>query len=134
MDRLEALVAIAHLRLRLVMVERHPQLLEGIGMEIKRPIELAGLKSRLARARATEAAIAVTGKRYDLALDAIDEAHDAAKAHAGQLELYGSELRSTVEGMIATGANGGPNDGSGSESGSEAAVGQIITSKSEGEG
>lgn len=129
MDRLEALVAIAHLRLRLVMIERNPLLLEKVTMQIKRPIELAGLKGRLARAKQTEAAIAVTGERYDAALDAIDEAHGAAKAHVGELERYGSELRDTIEGMTG-GSNGGPNDGSGSSAVSSEGD-QIITSKPE---
>ncbi|MEY9599817.1 hypothetical protein ABIF74_004509 [Bradyrhizobium japonicum] len=99
MDRLEALVAIAHLRLRLVMIERNPQLLEGTTMQIKRPIELAGLKGRLVRARQTEASIAVTGERFDAALDGIDEAHAAARAHVGELERLGADLRQTIEGM-----------------------------------
>lgn len=127
MDRLEALVAIAHLRLRLAMIERNPLLLEN-DMQIKRPIELAGLKGRLTRARQTEASIAVTGERYDAALDAIDEAHQAAKSHVGELEHYGRELRDMVESMTG-GANGGPNDGAGSSSGSEG--GQVITSEPE---
>jgi hypothetical protein len=122
-DRLEALVAIAHLRLRLVMVERNPHLLECDAMlQIKRPIELAGLKGRLARAKQTEAAIAHTGARYDAALDAIDEAHQAAKQHVG-------ELRQTVEGMTG-GTNAGPNDGASSSTAS-ADGGQVITSKPE---
>lgn len=110
MDRLEALVAIAHLRLRLVMIERNPQLLEGTTMQIKRPIELAGLKGRLVRARQTEASIAVTGERFDAALDGIDEAHAAARAHVG--------------------ANGGPNDGASSSTASGDG-GQVITSEPE---
>ncbi|UEM17337.1 hypothetical protein G6321_00025185 [Bradyrhizobium barranii subsp. barranii] len=129
MDRLEALVAIAHLRLRLVMIERNPQLLEGITMQIKRPIELAGLKSRLQRAKQTEARIAFTGERFDAALDAIDEAHDAAKAHVGELEHYGRELRDMVEGMVGS-SNGGPNDGASSSSASGDG-GQVITSEPE---
>jgi hypothetical protein len=132
MDRLEALVAIAHLRLRLVMIERNPQLVENSEMQIRKPIELAGLKGRLARARQTEAGIAATGQRFDVALDAIDEAHAAAKAHVGELEHYGRELRDMVEGMTGS-SNVGPNDGDGSSRGS-LDVGQVITSKPEGEG
>lgn len=129
MDRLEALVAIAHLRLRLVMIERNPQLLEGITMQIKRPIELAGLKSRLVRARQTEASIAATGERYDAALDAIDEAHAAARSHVGELERLGADLRQTIEGMVG-GSNGGPND-DGSESSTASEVGQVVVSEPE---
>lgn len=138
MDPLEALVAIAQLRLRLQMIERNPKLLQqGLEMQIKRPIELAGLKGRLARAKATEVAIAETGRRYDAALDAIDEAHGAAKDHVGELEHYGRELKSTVEGMIATGANADPNEPGEKlsiDSGEVGDAGQIITSKPEGEG
>ncbi|MEY9158243.1 hypothetical protein [Bradyrhizobium japonicum] len=129
MDRLEALVAIAHLRLRLVMIERRPQLLEGAEMQIKRPIELAGLKSRLQRAKQTEAAIAATGAGFDATLDAIDESHAAAKAHLGELEHYGRELRDTVAGMVGS-SNGGPNDGASSSTASGDG-GQVITSEPE---
>lgn len=131
MDRLEALVAIAHLRLRLVLVERNPQLLEGLDMmQIKRPIELAGLKGRLLRARSTEDAIASTGQRYDAALDAIDEAHAAARSHVGELERLGVDLRETVERM-AGGSNGGPNDDGSQSSTGSIDGGQVITSKPE---
>ncbi|MBR0881840.1 hypothetical protein ABIF65_003355 [Bradyrhizobium japonicum] len=129
MDRLEALVAIAHLRLRLVMIERNPQLLEGTTMQIKRPIELAGLKGRLVRARQTEASIAVTGERFDAALDGIDEAHAAARAHVGELERLGADLRQTIEGMTGA-SNGGPNDGASSSTASGDG-GQVITSEPE---
>ena len=129
MDRLEALVAIAHLRLRLVMIERNPQLLEGTTMQIKRPIELAGLKGRLVRARQTEASIAVTGERFDAALDGIDEAHAAARAHVGELERLGADLRQTIEGMTGA-SNGGPNDGA-SSSTTSGDGGQVITSEPE---
>lgn len=70
-------------------------------MEIRKPMELAGLKSRLARAKKTEADIADTGKRFDKALDQIDEAHGAAKVHAGDLEQYAGELKRTIESMVA---------------------------------
>lgn len=129
MDRLEALVAIAHLRLRLVMIERNPQLLEGTTMQIKRPIELAGLKGRLVRARQTEASIAVTGEGFDAALDGIDEAHAAARAHVGELERLGADLRQTIEGMTGA-SNGGPNDGASSSTASGDG-GQVITSEPE---
>lgn len=54
MDRVTALVAIAHMRLRLEMLARYPELLESIDMDIRRPMELAGLKGRLARAKKLE--------------------------------------------------------------------------------
>lgn len=73
-------------------------------------MELAGLKGRLARAKKTESDIAETGKRYDAVLDQIDEAHGAAKANVGHLEQYASDLRDTIDGMVA-GDNGAPTDG-----------------------
>lgn len=106
MDQLTAIVAIAHLRLRLDILSRYPHLLNGNGtMEIKRPMELAGLKSRLARAKQSETDISQIGKDYDAALDQIDELKAAAKGHAGYLKQYGDELKATVEGM--TGADNG---------------------------
>lgn len=90
-------------------------------MEIKRPLELAGLKSRLARAKKTEGDIAVTGKRYDAVLDQIDELHGVSKNNVGQLEQYASELKSTIEDMVG-GSNGNPNDEQAGQNG------QIISS------
>lgn len=136
MDRLDALIAIAQLRLRLTILEKHPHLLEGIDemeikdMEIKRPMALAGLKSRLQRAKSTEVAIEVTGKRYDAVLDKIDALHGVSKNNVGQLELYSDELKGTIEGMIG-GSNGDPNAGDGQD-GQTSKVGQIITSKDVG--
>jgi hypothetical protein len=70
MDRLTALVAIAHLKLRLEVIQRNPQLLEALDMNrtIKRPIELAGFAGRLIRAEKIETDLAVTGERYDTVL------------------------------------------------------------------
>ncbi|MGY3689949.1 hypothetical protein ACVIGA_000029 [Bradyrhizobium sp. USDA 3240] len=130
MDRVTALVAIAQLKLRLELLERHPEILEGIDMiDIKRPIELAGMRSRLARAKKLEADIGVTGQRYDRVLDKIDEQHRALQGHAGELENNSAQLEQLLGSMIA-GDNGGPNGDAGS-SGSE--VGQVITSKVDGE-
>lgn len=75
-------------------------------LEIKRPMELAGLKSRLQRALRTEAAIEDTGKRYDRVLNDIDELHASTKSHVGQLELYKSDLAGTISRMTG-GSNGG---------------------------
>ncbi|ODM71681.1 hypothetical protein A6X20_06990 [Bradyrhizobium elkanii] len=123
-----AMVAVAHRRLRLrrllVAIERNPRILEGIDMiDIKRPIELAGMRSRLARAKKLEADIAVTGQRYDRVLDKIDEQHKALQGHAGELESNASQLDQLLGTMLA-GDNGGPNDGETASSGSEG--GQII--------
>jgi hypothetical protein len=116
MDRLTALVAIAHLKLRLERLERNPQWLEAIDMEIKRPMELAGLKSRLARAKKQEGDIALTGQRFDKVLDAIDDLHGVSKNHVGQLEVYQAELKLTIEGMVGSGDNGAPNGSSSTSS------------------
>lgn len=78
-------------------------------LQIKRPMELAGLKSRLQRANFMEKDIAVTGKRYDVVLDEIDELHKVSKDHVGGLEMYKGDLRSTIERMVG-GSNGDPND------------------------
>jgi multidrug resistance efflux pump len=133
MDRLTALVAIAHLKLRLEMIQRHPQVLEDTDMiDIKRPIELAGMRSRLQRAKKLETDIAVTGQRYDQVLDAIDEQHASLKGHVGALENEKSQLDQVLGAMIA-GGNGAPNDGeaslSGSASDAGAEVGQVIEGK-----
>ncbi|SDC06691.1 hypothetical protein SAMN05216337_1001170 [Bradyrhizobium brasilense] len=93
-------------------------------IDIKRPIELAGMRSRLARAKKLETDIAVTGQRYDRVLDKIDEQHKALQGHAGELESNASQLEQLLGSMLA-GDNGGPNDGETSSSGSEA--GQVIT-------
>jgi hypothetical protein len=86
MDRLTALVWIAHLKLRLELSQRNPEIVEDLKMiDIKRPIELAGMRSRLARAKKLETDIAVTGQRYDTVLNAIEEQHASLKGHVGQL-------------------------------------------------
>lgn len=118
-----ALVAIAHLRLRLEILQRNPHFLEAFDMaiDIRRPMQLAGLSGRMARAEKTEKDIEVTGKRYDHVLDAIDELHDAARGHVGSLEQQENALRSKIMSMVA-GSNGDPNEPSESSGGS----GQII--------
>jgi hypothetical protein len=135
MDRLEALIAIAQLRLRLAVLERNPDLLKGLNampIEIKRPIELAGLKGRLLRAQKSEQAIAITGARYDKVLDEIDELHGAHKGHVGHLEGYAADLKTTIERMV--GSNGDPNetghqDGHQSDGGELDHIGQVISSE-----
>lgn len=77
---------------------------------IKMPIQLAGLKSRLQRAKLLETKAGDLGTRFDAALDGIDTAIAAGAAHAGQLEQYGNDLMSTINGMIDTGSNGAPPD------------------------
>lgn len=74
---------------------------------IPAPIQLAGLKSRLVRAKSLEGRSLAAGTRFDAALDGIDSAIGAVEGHAGALEKYGKELLSTIEGML-DGDNGGP--------------------------
>lgn len=94
---------------------------------IKRPIELAGFASRLARAETSESALAVTGQRYDTVLDDIDDQHAALKIHVGSLEVTRSALDQVIARMTA-GSNGGPNDGAESSTSSTGEVGQVISS------
>jgi hypothetical protein len=145
MDALETLIALAHLRVRLALIERNPQILKELRdmandklqpLQIRKPMELAGLKSRLARAKKQQTDIETTGQRYDAVMDEIDMLHDASKMHVGDLEMYKGELRRTVEGMVA-GSNGGDpldgQDGQSSDSteadhGDAPPVGQVISS------
>lgn len=71
------------------------------------PIQLAGLKSRLTRAKGLEARAAIGGKRIDDALDIIEAGTRALENHAPQLEQYGNDLMSTINGLIEP-SNGGP--------------------------
>jgi hypothetical protein len=131
LDRLTALVAIAHLKLRLEVIQRHPDILEDLSMiDIKRPIELAGMAGRLKRAERAEQDIAVTGKRYDTVLDAIDERHAALKSHVGSLESTASQLDQVINRMVA-GTNGGPNDGEDSSRGSTSSTGSTTDGSAE---
>ena len=76
--------------------------------ELKRPLELAGLKARLERARMLETKIGETGKRYDSVLNAIEEKHGQAEAHVGYLEHYDVELGDMIRRMIGEGSNNPP--------------------------
>ena len=135
MDRITALVVIAHCRLRLSMIERWPHLLEEVDMiDIRRPIEIAGMASRLARAEKMERAIAATGQRYDQVLDRIDEKHAALQTHVGSLEQVDAKLGAVIDRMVA-GSNGAPNgSGEASSQGSgegEQRGGQVISSRTD---
>lgn len=116
MDRLTLLVVSAQLRLRLEYLARHPEILKDIEMDkrspltIPRPVELAGMRSRLLRAQRQQQAIAKTGEQYDAVMDGIDEAHQAIKGHVGDLDSVHEDLRRTIEKMIER-PNGGPTDG-----------------------
>jgi len=108
-------------------------------IDIRRPIELAGMASRLARAEKLEAAIADTGRRYDGVLDRIDDKHAALRNHVSSLEQVDASLGLVIDRMVA-GSNGGPNgsgeassQGSG-EPGAGQETGQVITSRTDGSG
>jgi hypothetical protein len=106
MDRLTAFVAIAHLKLRLQRVT--PEQIEMATTPVLPvPMEFAGLKSRLQRARGLEARAGVVGPRVDAALDTIETGVGVLETHAPELEKYGADLMSTINGMLAP-SNGGP--------------------------
>lgn len=111
MDRWTAFVAIAHLKLRLEVLQRHPELLEmATGPSVPTlpaPMEFAGLKSRLQRAKGLETRAGVVGPRVDAALDVIETGVGVLETHAPELEKYGQDLMSTINGMLAP-SNGGP--------------------------
>jgi hypothetical protein len=108
MDRLDALIAVAHLKLRLETIQRHPEYLMATTPTLPAPMEFAGLKSRLQRAKVLEARAGVVGPRVDAALDVIEAGVGVLETHAPELEKYGSDLMSTINGMLSTGSNGGP--------------------------
>lgn len=132
--RLTAMIAIAHVRLRQTVDQHYPHLInEGLEMtklQIKRPMELAGLKSSLARAQRQELTIQSVAKRYDLVQDGIDECIEASQAHAGDLEAYHGELRRKIESMV--GSNGDPTSGQDGQDSGEQKVGQIIDGQAVG--
>lgn len=106
MDRLTAFVAIAHLKLRLQRLT--PEDVEMATTPVlPAPMEFAGLKSRLQRARGLEARAGVVGPRVDAALDIIETGVGVLETHAPELEKYGADLMSTINGMLAP-SNGGP--------------------------
>lgn len=108
MDRLTALVTLAHLKLRLDTLVRHPEYLD-VQPKLPAPMEFAGLKSRLARARSLENRAGVVGPRVDAALDIIETGVGVLETHAPELEKYGADLMSTINGMLAP-SNGAPSE------------------------
>lgn len=73
------------------------------------PMEFAGLKSRLQRAKGLEKRAGVVGPRVDAALDIIETGVGVLETHAPELEKYGADLMSTINGMLAP-SNGAPED------------------------
>lgn len=107
MDALTAFVTIAHLKLRLEILARHPEYIMATTPTLPAPMEFAGLKSRLQRAKNLEKRSAVAGPRLDAALDVIEQGVGIIETHAPELEKYGSDLMSTINGMLEP-TNGGP--------------------------
>jgi hypothetical protein len=103
MDRLTAFVAIAHAKLRLEYLQRHPEFLEGIEMNPK----FAGLASAASklnynlglRSDKVLARINAAGARADAAFDKVDASLDATEKAAADIEEFANSLE---------GSNGGP--------------------------
>lgn len=111
MDRLTALIAVAHLKLRLEYLQRHPELLDDPPMAIvpviPAPMQLAGLKSRLTRGANLETRAGAVGTRVDNAHDVIENGILALENYAPGLEQYGGDLMNQIKRMTEP-ANGGP--------------------------
>jgi hypothetical protein len=86
-------------------------LIEDRVRQIKAPAELRILREKLERARQLQARVDVIGKRYDAALDLIEERAGIADAHAESLEKFSEELETTIAQMME-GSNIPPADGS----------------------
>ncbi|WP_316184719.1 MULTISPECIES: hypothetical protein [unclassified Bradyrhizobium] len=115
MDDITFLIASAQLKLRLEQLRRHPELWRTYmddrrPLIIPRPVELAGMRSRLLRAQQQQKDVAKTGAEYDAVMDGIDEAHAAIKANVGDLKIVEGSLRQTIEAMLDR-SNGAPSDG-----------------------
>jgi hypothetical protein len=94
--------------LRLEILQRNPELLDmATTPALPAPMEFAGLKSRLQRAKNLEKRSAVAGPRLDAALDVIETGVGIIETHAPELEKYGSDLMTTINGMLEP-SNGGP--------------------------
>lgn len=114
MDRSTFHVALAHLKLRLEILARHPEYadMSTAPPVLPAPIQLAGLKSRLQRAKGLESRAGAAGVRVDAALDVIENGVSALEAHAPKLEQYGADLMNTINGLLESGNGGPPADGS----------------------
>lgn len=106
MDQLTRFVAIAHLKLRLEILQRHPEMATTTPT-LPAPMEFAGLKSLLVRAKNLEARSGVVRPRMDAALDVIEQGVGVLESHAPELEKYGKDLQDTINGMLVP-SNGGP--------------------------
>jgi hypothetical protein len=103
MDRLTALVAIAHAKLRIQYLERHPEILEGREMNPK----FAGLAQAASklnfnlgeRSDKVLARITSASARADAAFDKVEATLDATDKAAADIEEFASALE---------GSNGAP--------------------------
>lgn len=102
MDRLSALIGLAHIKLRAEILQRHPEYLEG-DMNPK----FAGLASAASklnynlglRSDKVLARINAAGARADAAFDKVDATLDATEKAAADIEEFANSLE---------GSNGGP--------------------------
>lgn len=109
MDRLTAFVAIAHLKLRLETLQRHPEILDMAVAppKLPAPMQLAGLGSRLKRGTNLEARAGAVGPRIDNAHDVIESGIVALENYAPGLEQYGNDLMNQIK-RLSEPSNGGP--------------------------
>jgi hypothetical protein len=91
-----------------------PFLIEDRVRQIKAPLELKALRERLERARSLQARTDIVGKRFDAALNLIEERVNQSEAHAENLERYGDELQEVIASMTEGSNLGPPSDGGGS--------------------
>jgi len=110
MDPLDVL----HIKVRLLLIERDLSRIESVQSpmpvappKIPAPIQLAGLKSRLARGNQLEVRARMAGERVDAAHDIIESGIVALEQHAPQLEEYGSDLLNQIQ-RLSEPSNGGP--------------------------
>ncbi len=106
MEPIGIFLAVVHLKLLQFLVQKWKVSTVTVPI-IPAPIQLAGLKSRLQRAKGLELRAAAGGTRIDSALDVIENGVTALENHAPQLEQYGNDLMSTINGLLEPG-NGGP--------------------------
>lgn len=115
MDELTAFVELAHIKLRLELIERalsklvppEPYMPLPTPPKLPAPMEFAGLKARLQRAKGLEKRAGVAGPALDAALDVIEHGVTAMETHVPELQKYGKDLMDTINGMLE-GSNGGP--------------------------
>jgi hypothetical protein len=103
MDRLTAFVAISHLKLRLQILSRHPELLEGIAMTPK----LAGLSTALATLRdSLEGQASALVDRATVAEARMKTAMTKATAQMAATEQAVADIEAFANSL--EGSNGGP--------------------------